>query len=321
MARERTLPELTGSGAITFRKKVFVPVIASSLYLLVSGSLIGFRADQLVLITLFSSMYLLAPRTRRWILGFSIFIVYWIIFDTMKAFPNYEVNTVHIGDLYSYEKALFGMGHGDEPYTPNEYFRIHQDRFFDILSGVFYLCWVPVPLAFAAYLFIRSKRIFLVFTLTFLLVNLIGFVIYYLYPAAPPWYVEQYGMKFIADTPGNVAGLGRFDTITGTSIFASLYAKSSNVFAAIPSLHAAYPLIVLYTGMKYKLGWINMVFAVIMVGIWVSAVYTDHHYVLDVLMGILVAIIGIALFTMLKRSSRFKRFLDAYERIITQGIL
>ena len=40
----------------------------------------------------------------------------------------------------------------------------------------------------------------------------------------------------------------------------------------------------------------NFLFALIMLGIWFTAVYSGHHYVLDVLAGIGCAIIGINLF-------------------------
>src|SRR6202007_1593795 len=107
--------------------------------------------------------------------------------DYMKAFPNYRYNTVHIESLYHAEKELFGIHSASTVLTPNEYWFIHRQTFLDILAGFFYLCWVPVPLAFAGYLFFKDRTAFLHFALTFLLVNLIGFALYYIYPAAPPW--------------------------------------------------------------------------------------------------------------------------------------
>ena len=156
--------------------------------------------------------------------------------------------------------------------------------------------WIPVPMAFAAYLFFTDKKIFLQFSLTFVLVNMIGFIIYYVYPAAPPWYVQKYGAFFIAHTPGNSAGLQKFDDYFNAGIFKSIYAKGSNVFAAMPSLHSSYPLIVFYYGLKKKMGWVNIIFAIVMVGIWFAAVYTSHHYVLDVIAGITCAAAGILFF-------------------------
>lgn len=265
-------------------------------YLVLSFFLIGFKTDQLVLVGLFNGLYYLSAVTRKFILGFTVFIVFWIIFDYMKAFPNYEYNSVSIQALYQLEKALFGFMHQGVLVTPNEYWLINHTTILDILSGLFYLSWIPVPLAFAGYLFFYHKPAFFYFSLTFLLVNLIGFAIYYIYPAAPPWYVQQYGFDFIANTKGNTAGLSRFDAYFGVSIFKGLYEKSSNVFAAMPSLHSAYPVIVLYYGIKYQLGKINWLLGLIVLGIWFSAVYSSHHYILDVLAGISCAMLGIVLF-------------------------
>ena len=273
-------------------------------YFVLSHLLIGFKTDQVWLALLFNACYFSSHISRKLITGFSIFVVFWIIFDYMKAFPNYLYNTVHIESLYNAEKRLFGIATSDGTLTPNEYWLSHSRTWLDIVTGFFYLCWVPVPLAFAAYLFFKNRNAFLQFSLSFLLVNLIGFVIYYAYPAAPPWYVQLHGFEFLPNTPGNTAGLGRFDAFFNSNTFHSLYAKSSNVFAAMPSLHASYPVIVLYYGIKNKLGKINLIFGLIMIGIWFSAVYTSHHYVLDVLFGILCGLTGISLFQWLAKNNR-----------------
>lgn len=284
-------------GALFSAKSVRFGLMVTGIYLLVSYLLIGFKTDQLVLAFIFNFLYFASQATRRFITGFSIFIVYWIIFDYMKAFPNYGYNPVHIASLYQSEKSLFGFSWHHALVTPNEFFAINHAQWMDIASGFFYLCWVPVPLFFASIMFFKNRTIFFQFALTFFLVNLIGFIGYYIYPAAPPWYVAQHGFTFIANTPGNTAGLGRFDAYFGTAIFSGLYSKSSNVFAAMPSLHAAYMLIVVYYGIKSGMKKLyNLLFAFIMLGIWFTAVYTGHHYVLDVMAGISCALIGIALF-------------------------
>ncbi|SKA15196.1 phosphatase PAP2 family protein [Sediminibacterium ginsengisoli] len=291
--------------------------LLSAAYLLVSKLLIGFKQDQVTLVVLFNVCYYLTRTTRKLITGFSIFIVFWIIFDYMKAFPNYLYNTVHIESLYQAEKSWFGINDNGVRVTPNEYWLQHSKTVLDAITGIFYLSWVPVPLAFAAFLFFKNRTMFLHFSLTFLLVNLIGFAIYYIYPAAPPWYVQQHGFIFKAATPGNTAGLEKFDQLFNVSTFRSLYAKSSNVFAAMPSLHSSYPLIVFFYGMKSKLGWINIFFATLMIGIWFSAVYTSHHYVLDVLAGISCAVTGIVLFRVLvNKNPLVKKWVAAYEKAI-----
>ncbi len=281
-----------------YSKKDLILTSAISLgYLLLSKLLIGFKVEQLVLVFIFNSLFYISFSTRKFITGFSVFIIFWIIFDFMKAFPNYQYNTVHIESLYNAEKQWFGITSNGITLTPNEYWRQHTHTLLDIISGFFYLCWVPVPLFFAAHLFFTNRREqFMQFALTFLFVNMIGFVGYYIYPAAPPWYVQHYGFVFNAHTPGNTAGLQRFDDYFQAPVFSGLYSKSSNVFAAMPSLHSAYPLVVLYYGLRNKLGLINIFFGMVVLGIWFAAVYSSHHYILDVIAGVACAVTGIFIF-------------------------
>src|SRR5882762_6684905 len=165
----------------SFKNIVLVSII-SLIYLSLSTFLIGFKTDQLFLIGLFNILFYASSITRKFILGFSIFIIFWILFDSMKAFPNYTFNTVHIKDLYQREKIYFGITENSIVVTPNEYADKHSSILLDLLTGFFYLNWMPIPLAFAFYLFRKDKSLFLQFSLSFLFVNLIGFVVYYLYP-------------------------------------------------------------------------------------------------------------------------------------------
>lgn len=288
-------------------KPIITMLLISVAYLVLSAYLVGFRSDQVVLLVITNSFYFFSEATRKFITAFSIFIVYWILFDYMKAFPNYNYNTVHIKSLYDLEKSVFGINIGTSLITPNEYWILHQHSFLDVMSGLFYLTWIPLPLSLAGYLFYKNRTQFFNFAFTFLLVNMIGFVIYYLYPAAPPWYSQQYGFEFIANTRGNTAGLSRFDAFFNVGIFKSIYEKSSNVFAAMPSLHSSYPLIALYYAIRSKINaGLALVIGITMPGIWFAAVYTSHHYVLDVLAGIACAITGIIIVNLIS-ARRFSK--------------
>jgi len=58
-------------------------------------------------------------------------------------------------------------------------------------------------------------------------------------------------------------------------------------------------------------------FAIVMGGIWFAAVYNSHHYVLDVLAGIVCAITGIYLFQwIIQRSETAQRFIQMFVRAI-----
>jgi hypothetical protein len=306
-----------GDKILVSAKSTSIVLGISVAYLLLSIVLVGFKTDELILLGIFNAMFFASLITRKFILGFSIFIVYWVIFDYMKAFPNYNYNDVAIKSLYDTEKSLFGIHFNGSILTPNEYLRLKSTDIVDVMAGLFYLCWIPVPLAFAGYLFFKNKREFLYFSLTFVLVNMLGFIVYYIYPAAPPWYIQFHGFNFHPLTQGNTAGLARFDKYFNIGLFKSIYAKGSNVFAAMPSLHSSYPVIVLYYGIKNRLGIINWFFGIVMIGIWFTAVYASHHYVLDVLAGILSAGVGILLFNWINTSStRFNKFINRYESVI-----
>lgn len=289
-----------------FNTKAILLIMAfCAAYLVLSYYLVGFKMEQVYLVLFFNVMYFISKPTRKLILGFLIFVVFWIIFDYMKAFPNYQYNTVHTSSLYNAEKSLFGMHTNGTVVTPNEYWLSHKTNFLSIITGIFYLCWVPVPLIFAGWLFFKNREQFFYFSFTFLLANLIGFAIYYIYPAAPPWYIQQYGFDVHFNTPGSAAGLAKFDELLHVTIFKSLYQHSSNVFAAMPSLHSAYPLIVLYYGVRNRVGLVNVFFALVMVGIWFSSVYNSHHYVLDVLAGITCAVTAIILFPLMVKNIKW----------------
>ena len=85
---------------------VLIMAVLSAAYLLVSYFLIGFRPEQLFLVVLCNTLYFASFKTRDFVTAFSIFVIYWIIFDYMKAFPNYKFNAVHIESIYNAEKKL-----------------------------------------------------------------------------------------------------------------------------------------------------------------------------------------------------------------------
>jgi len=257
--------------------------------------------------------------TRRIALALLPWLVFACSYDFMRLVPNYTVNEIDIRDLYESEKQLFGVASAEGKITLCEFFASHHCAAADILAGLFYLCWVPLPLCFGLYMYIKGdRRNYLRFSLVFLFVNLIGFCGYYIHPAAPPWYVMNYGFEPIINTTGNVAGLGRFDALTGVPIFHLLYGKNSNVFAAIPSLHAAYMLIAtVYAVISRQKKIVVAMFATICVGIWWTAVYSGHHYVIDILLGIATAVIGITLLeSLLFRLPAVRRMLKKYESAI-----
>ncbi len=271
------------------------------------------------IVILYLALFAYKP-TRKIALVLTPWAIFGCSYDCMRLLPNYEVNPIDIRGLYETEKQWFGIVTASGTVTPNEFFSLHHHAVADLWAGFFYLCWVPVPIGFSIYLYIKGdSKNYLRFSTAFLLINFVGFAGYYIHPAAPPWYVMQYGFEPILHTPGNVAGLGRFDQLTGIPVFQALYGKNSNVFAAVPSLHAAYMLVTtIYAIISKQRKTTIGIFAIICVGIWFTAIYSGHHYVIDVLLGILTCFVGIGIleFVLLKIPT-VQQFMKQYVQLIS----
>lgn len=274
------------------KKEILFWALGSVLYFGWFYGLVGIRPEHFFLWLLALVCWFYGKNTQQALIHTSVWLFYWMLYDSLRIAPNWTVNSVHIQDLYDFDKKWFGINSGDLRLTLNEWCAQHANPVLDLLSGLFYISWVPLPLLFAAWLYRYNRTLFLRFSWCFFTVNLIGFCIYYLYPAAPPWYVAENGFALNPNVPRSAAGLNRVDELLNIDLFHRIYTRNSNVFAAMPSLHSAYPLVAWIYARKSGKGWISTLFAVTSIGIWISAIYTNHHYVLDVLAGMAVAIAG-----------------------------
>ncbi len=305
---------------IPSRQETLTVLIGVVIFLLLQWAVVGLNATHILMVFIFCLLFFAHPLSRKTAIMLIPFVIFEISYDWMRLCPNYKVNPIDIKELYEAEKEFFGIGAEGSRLILGEYFNLHNWAIADLLAGFFYLCWVPGPIAFSLWLFFHGKRQESVrFTWCFLLVNIIGFIGYYVHPAAPPWYAINFGFEPDFTTPGNVAGLGRFDELVGVPIFASIYVKNSNIFAAVPSLHAAYMLVTtIYAISSKQPRWLIVLCAIITLGIWWTAVYSCHHYIIDVLLGILTAIVGVVLFEGgLMRLGFFQKFIQKYTNYIS----
>lgn len=301
------------------RNEILTVVVIAIIFIAITTVFVGLRSEHLLIVSVFLILFFAGKSARKLAVGLLPFFIFGISYDWMRVYPNYEVNPIDVRNLYDLEKFLFGIEENGTLLIPCEYFALHHSVIADILAGFFYLCWVPVPIAFGLWLYLKKdRRLYLRFSMVFLLVNLIGFAGYYIHPAAPPWYAINYGFEAILNTPGNTAALGRFDELVGLPIFDSLYSRNSNVFAAIPSLHAAYMVVAFYYALVKKCHpAIITIFTVLMCGIWFTAVYSSHHYIIDVLLGITCALLGILFFEKgLMKIPGFIKFFNRYQHYI-----
>ena len=286
VARDWLLPSRT------MPRRLWPPAVGL-LYMAVVAALGGFRGDHVVL-GLLGFLDLYNEKTRLLLGTFLPFILTGVIYDGMRYFYWQGIaGRVHVAEPYLLERAWFGVGGR----TLNELFLERHWSVLDLACGFAYLVYVAELLAMALYLFVRG-RVDRAATAArcFLTVNLMGFVTYFVYPAAPPWYVTEHGLgPARMDVRPVAAAAKRFDLLLGTNLFDGMYGRGVDVFGAIPSLHVAYPLIAAVLAFRVRelrwARWPAVAFSVLMC---VSAVYLQHHYVLDVLLGLAYAIVALA---------------------------
>jgi len=218
------------------------------------------------------------------------------------------LSPVHVLEPYNIELSLFGIMDNGKMVVPCEWFIDRTSDGLSLFAGFSYLMWMPAPMTFALYLLAKKKGAVIDFTYGFLLTNFIGYIVYYSYPAAPPWYYINYGNATDFSIPGSEGLLSEFDRLIGTPIFHGIYAKNANVFAAIPSLHSAYPVISLLAAIKNKERYWIPFFCVLAIGTWFAAVYSQHHYIIDVILGIFCALTAYGFMQLLDKSKYYQRF-------------
>ena len=123
-------------------------IAALAIWLAVTALFIGFRPEHLVLAVLIAALFFAGPAPRRLVVALIPFALFGVSYDWMNLLPNYMVNSVDIRGLYETEKSLFGIASGGALLTPNEWCALHTSTAADILAGIFYLCWVPMPIIF-----------------------------------------------------------------------------------------------------------------------------------------------------------------------------
>ena len=226
---------------------------------------------------------------RKLLVAFLPFFCYLLVFKFYKEFrhitnleklspPNYRI-------LSDIESTLFFC-------HPHRILSRFANPVFDFLSAIPYLFHFPLPFLFAFYLYISPKRRPAIYPFLWCAgwVNLLAVLFQATFPTAPPWFTDSAVLDenglVIFEVP-NEAAFRRIDHLFGISLFHGIYSKSPVKFGAFPSLHVAWPMVVFLNhpwGGK-KVGGVHVVW------ITLAAMYATHHYFIDALGGIALAVI------------------------------
>jgi membrane-associated phospholipid phosphatase len=128
------------------------------------------------------------------------------------------------------------------------------------------------------WVYLRRHEHFTRFRNTILLANVFGLIGYALVPTAPPWMFPSFGF------------------VDGVNHSHGLLGALANPYAAMPSLHAADALVVgvcLFAASRRW--WSKALWAFWPVWVWFCVLATANHFWLDVLAGIVVAVISLVI--------------------------
>ncbi|TMB14784.1 MAG: inositol phosphorylceramide synthase [Deltaproteobacteria bacterium] len=216
------------------------------------------------------------------------YLLYALVYDSMRWYADYiRSPIIHVHEPYDFDLHWFGI-HG---LTPNEWLQRHTSAPLDLVCGLAYtpMFFIGESVLLSIYFIAKGKvRRAERFTWIFVISNLIGFAFYYIYPAAPPWYVSDHGFAVDLSVHASPAGAIRFDQLIGIPLMQGFYGKSADVFGAIPSLHVVYPFLALIYG--WYLRRFRLIAAVYFLLVCFAAVYLNHHYLVDIFLGLAIAL-------------------------------
>jgi hypothetical protein len=210
-----------------------------------------------------------------------IVAVLWIYDLTRGAADSFGIG-IHYHAMVDFDSFVFG---GE---TPTEWL---QDRLYDpgvvhwwdVLFTFVYTSYFIVPFALAGYFWVRDRGAFHRFTRRLVTLALAGLATYILFPAAPPWMAGEMGL---IDEVHRTTGKGWEVVSVGTASLFSKGQASSNLVAAVPSLHCAFvTLVALFLWSRVRRRWLRPLLLLYPLAMGLTLMATGEHYFFDVLLG------------------------------------
>lgn len=220
---------------------------------------------------------------KRFLLDWFPLLLFWIGYDWMRELADQIVPRVAVTTPYELEMALFGWLAGGQ--VPALYFlrALADSPWRQLVNGVadlFYWSHFVVIQGYMLYLWWHppTPLLFKKFVCGLTLLHILTLATYFLYPAAPPWYVFYFGFE-----PPSLELLTNPFVFRTPMVFQDLWVANPNRFAAIPSLHGAYP--VLFFLLVPRGGGRRWAVVVYGFGVWLATVVRGHHYIIDLFLG------------------------------------
>ncbi|WUI35303.1 phosphatase PAP2 family protein [Nocardia sp. NBC_00416] len=204
-----------------------------------------------------------------------------VVYDHTRGIANTVGMPVRVQELVSVESWLFG---GTVPTVWLQEHLIHdgEQPWWTVLTGLVYTSHFIVPWLIAGIFYVQSRERWAKYMRRIVLLSYLGLVTYVLLPAAPPWYAARAEVIHADIHRGTGFGFG----LMPVDIGGDWLAAQGNPVAALPSLHAAFALLV--TISLWPLArhwWWKALLALFPLAMAFTLVYGGEHYVIDVLSG------------------------------------
>jgi PAP2 superfamily len=260
---------------------------ATALGVLVYAEGVPLSRDRLLLWILLGLLAFSLTNVRGWVRGV---VLEWLPFafvlwayDLLRGQADTLLFSVHVRPQLQAEEALFG---GTAP-TVWLQERLWDGpwslHWYDYGACLVYVSYFLATYVVAGCLWLFARGLFRRFVAMVSVLALMGFVTYALFPAAPPWLASEDGAL-----PPTTRSIGYVWSHLPIGNFDTLFEKGTeyaNPVAAVPSLHAAYTLLVTLVLWRVARRWGRLLLAAYPPLMAFALVYTAEHYVVDILLG------------------------------------
>jgi membrane-associated phospholipid phosphatase len=218
-------------------------------------------------------IFIWRSKDRKLLFSLLPFFILYLVFQSLRGFAdNLSPSQVHVTEIINLERMLFG-GRIPSHYLQVAVQRLPEQNIFDLVCNLVYMSHFINPLIVALLLWFKKPGGYWYFVGGLLVISYLAFIVFYLYPAAPPWWATKYG--YLKDQPVYLSDYYQMS---------SIIQAGPNPVAAMPSLHMAYPtfiaLILLYH-------WHLKAAPILLLPATVAfaALYLGHHYFVDLVAG------------------------------------
>jgi membrane-associated phospholipid phosphatase len=222
------------------------------------------------------------------------FFLLWVGYDLIRGQAD-NGRVVHTTEPITADKAIF-FGHVPNNVLQNRLYVPDQIQWWETATSATYMSHFFVVYITAAVLFLRSKERFVRWMTALVLLTVLGLLGYWLYPMAPPWMAAD-RLDLIPDLarPGTRGlRLLHLNFVDRLWHHGAGNNRMVNPVAAMPSLHAAYSMLVAWFFFKRtRRAWVKALLVLYPLIMGFGLVFGGEHYVIDIVVGWVLAIFAV----------------------------